>query len=170
MPRIANFPSEMLMEHEDWHHRGRTVSQGALGSGEEFLNWHSRYIKLFNAWVDALPKHERPDPKTIAPWTEIPAILKTVALGWTKWHSDAEQRLQNMANFGTHDELGRFIEDGLHNRYLHGAAAKEFGEPDIADPAKAPSSTYFWQMHGLIERWSQEWLRTQGSLSGTTES
>ena len=79
-------------------------------------------------------------------------------LGWDQRRARDEQRLQDMANFGSHDELGRFLEWGLHG-YLHFAAANMFNEPIIMG-WKSPRSTYFWQLHGLIEHWSQAWTNT----------
>lgn len=172
MPNIANIPDEMIEEHVRWHTREGNPADGGRsivpwlpgrveptpGSGEEFLVWHGGYISRFMGWVDSLPEAERPDRTTIAPWTSIPAGFKMGMLGWNQSRAREELLLQDMANFGTHDELGRFLEWGLHG-FLHSAAAGMFNESIIMS-WESPRSTYFWQLHGLIEYWSQTWKNT----------
>ena len=175
MPDIPNIPEAMIDEHENWHMQpgnpsrgGRTINPwpapgiGPLrGSGAEFLNWHGGYIDRFNAWVNTLPDNAQPDQASIEPWTAIPMGFKMGMLGWNQERSSQEQRLQDMSNFGTLDELGIFLEWGLHG-FLHGAAARMFNEPVIMTFA-SPRSTYFWQLHGLIENWRQGWIAQSNS-------
>ena len=171
VPDIPNIPKEMIDEHENWHMYpgnpslgGRTISPWPAsgggpqsGSGAEFLNWHGGYIDRFNSWVTSLSPTERPDRESIQPWTAIPIGFKMGMLGWSQALSNQEQRIQDMSNFGTLDDLGAFLEwDGLHG-FLHDAAAHMFDEPVILTFA-SPRSTYFWQLHGLIENWRQRWI------------
>ncbi len=170
MPEIKNIPNKMIDEHENWHTQpgnpslgGRTINPwpapgtGPLsGSGAEFLNWHHGYIDRFNQWVASLPQEQRPAQADIQPWTEIPMGFKMGMLGWNQELSNQEQRIQDMTNFATLDDLGIFLEWGLHG-FLHNAAARMFNEPVILSFA-SPRSTYFWQLHGLIENWRQRWI------------
>ncbi|TDJ00723.1 MAG: hypothetical protein E2O76_04565 [Caldithrix sp.] len=55
-----------------------------------------------------------------------------------------------MSNFGSLDELGRFLEWSLHG-FLHNAAAGMWNE-QILLSFQSPRSTYFWQLHGLIDQ------------------
>lgn len=163
MPKIPNFPPKLLEEHGYWHHKGRAIQAGEPGSGDEFLIWHRRYINQFMFWLKVSPDSASLDEAIVRgcmAWRRIPDVLKNPDWGWDDY-SEAEQHLQNMSNFETHDDLGRFIEGGLHDNFLHNAAAEAFKEPDINDANKAPESTYFWQIHGLINGWSKAWLNNQ---------
>ena len=77
-------------------------------------------------------------------------------MGWNGELAQAEQRILDMSSFGTLDELGRFLEWGMHG-YLHHAAAIMFNEP-VLMRYESPRSTYFWQLHGLIENWRLRWV------------
>ncbi len=170
MSIILNIPQAMITEHENWHMRpgnpaggGRRINPwpptggGPIpGSGEEFLNWHGGYLDRFNAWVESLAANERPAEASIRPWTTIPTGFKMGMLGWNLRLSNEEQRVQDMSNFGTLDELGRFLEWSLHG-FLHSAASGMFNEPVLMS-FESPRSTYFWQLHGLIEHWRQQWI------------
>ena len=170
MPDIPNIPSAMIPEHENWHMQPGNPSRGGRlinpwpsseagpisGSGAEFLNWHGDYLDRFVAWVNSLPPNEQPEPSSIEPWTAIPLGFKMGMLGWNQDRSKQEQRLQDMSNFQTLDELGIFLEWGLHG-FFHNAAAQMFKEPIIMT-FESPRSTYFWQLHGLIENWHQRWI------------
>ena len=147
---------------------GRTINPwrapgiGPLpGSGAEFLNWHGGYIERFNKWVTSLPANEQPDQASIQPWTAIPMGFQMGMLGWNQELSNQEQRLRDMSNFATLDDLGIFLEWGLH-----GAVARMFDESVIMT-LTSPRSTYFWQLHGLIENWRQRWIaQSQDEGSG----
>ena len=170
MPDIPNILQSMVTEHENWHMQpgnpslgGRTINPWppsgvgpAPGSGAEFLNWHAGYIERFMNWVNSLLADQRPERASIEPWAAIPLGFKMGMVRWNQELANQEQRLQDMSNFGTLDELGRFLEWGLHG-FLHGAAAAMFNEPIIMS-YKSPRSTYFWQLHGLIDNWRQQWV------------
>ena len=180
MPDIPNIPQAMITEHEHWHMQpgnpglgGRRInpwpSTGggpASGSGAEFLEWHAGYIQRFMSWVNSQPPGAQPNKASIEPWTAIPTGFKMGMLGWSQNYADQERRLQDMSNFGTRDELGRFIEWGLHG-FLHYAAANMFNEPVLMSYA-SPRSTYFWQLHGLIEHWHQQWVAANASPSAVS--
>ena len=128
--------------------RDRTVT----GIRCRISDWHGGYIERFNKWVTSLPANEQPDQASIQPWTTIPMGFQMGMLGWNQELSNQEQRLRDMSNFATLDDLGIFLEWGLH-----GAAARMFDESVIMTLA-SPRSTYFWQLHGLIENWRQRWI------------
>ena len=113
-------------------------------------------MQRFNEWVASLSEAQRPSAATIAPWTTVPTSFKMGMLGWNASRAAEEAQLQDMSNFGSLDELGRSLEWSLHG-FLHQASEQMFGEPVLMTFA-SPRSTYFWQLHGLIEHWRQEWL------------
>ena len=86
-------------------------------------------------------------------------MLKMSMLGWNVRLADEEQRLSNMSNFDSLDELGRFLEWSLHG-FLHNAASRMWNE-QILLSFQSPRSTYFWQLHGLIDHWRQQWVGNQ---------
>ena len=139
---------EMLDDHAGHDH-----------SGAEFLKWHSKFIAQFASLLESLPKADRPAEASIEPWTEIPGDLKS-ASGWKSEWDALESRLQGkIESFTSLEELADEI-NPLHN-FLHRAVAEVYGDPNMANTARAPRSTYFWQLHGLVERWYQAWLNAQ---------
>ena len=173
MPTINNIPNEMITEHVNWHTRpgnpsagGRSINpfppmgrRPALGSGEEFLVWHQGFLERFNQWVNSLPTNSRPDEAIIEPWRAIPQMIKMSMLGWNSTLADEEQLLSDMSNFESLDELGRFLEFSLHG-YLHNASSSMWNEPILLS-FESPRSSYFWQLHSLIELWRQQWSDQQ---------
>lgn len=173
MPTINKIPQVMIDEHIAWHDRPGNPSAGgrrinpfppfgrrpALGSGEEFLAWHQGFVQRFHQWVSTLPAGERPAQNTIAPWTAIPQPLKMSMLGWSVTLADEEQLLDNMSNFASLDELGRFLEWSMHG-FLHHASSQMWNETALMS-FESPRSSYFWQLHGLVDHWRQQWIDQQ---------
>ena len=149
MPEIRiNDPEwdAMLKDHARHRHEGA-----------EFLTWHSDFIARFESLLNSLPEADRPAEESIEPWTEIPGDLKSVSTWKTEW-DERESRLQSdIASFTSLEELANYIIP-LHDD-LHGGVEEVYGDPHIASRITAPRSTYFWQLHGLIEHWHQAWLR-----------
>lgn len=170
MPNIPAIPDTMIAEHIAWHNRPGNPSNGgraidpfppvgrrpALGSGEEFLVWHEGFVARFRDWVAAEPAGTAPAPDTIRPWTAVPQMLKMSMSGWNADFADQEQLLGDMSNFASLDELGRSLEWSIHG-FLHGAASSMWQEPVLLG-FESPRSTYFWQLHGLIDHWRQAWV------------
>jgi hypothetical protein len=168
MSIIPNFPQSLLDLHHNWHvpgaHTGggpgRAIPAGQPGSGLEFLTFHRNFVAQFHTWYDPQPFA---DQAAVAPWTAIPAALKNPAQ--TFWNSSlAGQEARIISNsppFATADELGIFIEDGIHN-WIHGATATVFNEPEVGS-FHSPRSTYFYNIHGLVDFWWNRWSRTQKS-------
>lgn len=61
-----------------------------------------------------------------------------------------------MNNFETLDELGRLLEWSLHG-HLHSAASQVWGDT-ILMSFRSPKSTFFWQLHGLIDHWRKSFV------------
>jgi hypothetical protein len=162
MPTIPNFPSALLHKHHAWHQPGpnlpfpgRAAPQGTPGSGIEFLAFHRAFMAEFHEWYHSQPAH---DHAAVAPWSAIPAALKQAMFGWNgRWAAD-ENRLMDSAGFATADELGIFIETGIHNQFLHSATAAWTGEAILGMAHSSPLSTYFYQLHGLVDHWWALWL------------
>jgi hypothetical protein len=160
LPTIPNFPQTFADEHHAWHlfpqgahgRPSRSIQPGAPGSGLEFLTFHRNYITRVLAWYSARPGA---DTAAVARWLALPAALRQTSV-WTPQTANQEQLLQNpRANFATDDQLGRFIENGIHN-FLHNASAEAFNEPILAD-LHSVTSTFFYQIHGLVDEWWRRW-------------
>jgi hypothetical protein len=157
VPNIPNFPQNLSDLHHAWHTPGgahglppRAIPFGQPGSGLEFFTFHRTYIAQFHAWYDVQPDA---DQAAVAAWTAIPAELKDPAVtGWDGTRQVQEQRIvSNNPPFADADDLGQYVEGGIHG-WLHGAAAAAYGE-SILNTFHSPQSTYFWQLHGLVDHW-----------------
>lgn len=169
MAIIQNIPIEFVQDHVNWHSypgymdkKGRRVipwpegsAEPAKGSGREFLEWYHTYLEKFYSWVQDLPENERPQPESIAPWTEIPFAMKTSMLDWNAQLAAEEEKTRRLGAFATLDDLGIFIE-WKFNGWLHKTAALLWNEP-ILISLESPRSTYFWQLHGLFDHWMKQW-------------
>lgn len=166
MAIIENFPQEMLDEHHAWHSNpgqpeagGRLITPDDDGSGHEFLVWHRGYIQRFKEWAEE-NKDEIPGyPESIEAWTKVPAELKSSILGWNQEYKEDEESFTEMWRYLRLDDLGKTIEWGIHG-FMHSATAKLHNEP-ILRTFHSPKSTYFWQLHGLIDLWRQRWENTE---------
>ena len=169
MPTIPNYPQSLLDEHSNWHMHpghpelgGRTFMMGSPGSGLEFLTFHRTFVTHFHTWYDVQPGN---DQAAVAPWATIPPELKTAAAGWNSTWAAQETRITtNAPAFATSDELGIFIETGIHNNFLHNAAGTVYNEPLLFNPMTSPLSTHFYQLHGLITNWWHHWTSLQKRL------
>lgn len=162
MSLIANIPQDFLDRHHAWHssasHPGfptRMIPMGDPGSGLEFLTFHRNFINDVRAWYSTQPGS---DPSLVAPWTSVPGDLKQSMLGWDASRAAVEDRLTNdLGSFASADDLGIYIEwhSGIHG-WLHNAAASWYMEPILAS-FHSPQSTYFYQLHGLVDHWWTRW-------------
>lgn len=158
---IPNFPAAFEREHMAWHmgamdgFPGRRFPSGSPGSGREFLQFHRGFVGRAVTWYASQPGA---DVSLVTPWREVPQALKQARFGWSALWANQEAQLRNPSRttFPTDDALGRFIENGIHNNFLHGAAAAAFGEPIVAG-FSSPRSTIFYQIHGLVEFWWMLW-------------
>ena len=166
---VVNLPTQLLNRHMAWHMNppqsgGRQFSSGTLGSGKEFLTFHGKFLQDALAWYATQPGN---NPQLVAPWDSIPAELKNDPQ--TNWNDPnqnfpaKEARITTQPNsFASDDELGIFIETGIHNNFLHGACAVHFHDANIGDPMKAPRSSYFYNIHGLVSLWWKAWRNSTG--------
>lgn len=171
MPIIPNFPQDLLDQHHHWHspadHPGAGAGRvhGPLepGGGLEFLVFHRDFMAQVLAWYNATnfaqPPFNDPAQKAalVAPWLTVPAALKTNP-DWPNWAADATRLDSQTPGFASDDELGRFIETGIHNQFLHGAASTAFGDP-VVRTLHSPQSTLFYGIHGLVSHWWAVWQR-----------
>ncbi|KYG36567.1 hypothetical protein [Bacillus gaemokensis] len=172
MPTIPNFPEYLNHEHHAWHIPSahpdlptRQILPPNPGAGLEFITFHQNFIAKFHAWYDSQPFA---DQNAVAPWTSIPQELKVASAGWnSQFEADEKRILTNNPPFASLDELGLFIERGLHNQFLHGAAARVYNEPIVGSIPSSPLSTLFYKIHGLIDYWCSSWEKRgfSGSLA-----
>ena len=181
MAVIPNFPQNLLDLHHNWHQPGSHPGPGArvhpfgtAGGGLEFLQFHRDYMAQVMAWYNALPFGTAPynvapfqtlasAQAAVAGWTSIPAALKNGAVtGWGGVQIAQEARLTTLTPaFATVDDLGEYIEGGIHS-FLHNASAAAFNEP-IVGSFHSPLSTIFYGIHGLVDLWWRNWQATQKS-------
>jgi hypothetical protein len=182
MAIIPNFPQNLLDMHHHWHDPsahpgapgGRQHPFGTTGAGLEFLQFHRDFVTQFHAWYDVQPFGTAPfnvapfltqadAQAAVAPWTSIPAEIKNGAVtGWGGVQVAQEARLTTLSPpFASADDLGTYIEGGIHG-WIHGAAAAAFNEP-IVGTFHSPLSTYFYGIHGLVDYWWRQWERAQKS-------
>ena len=180
MALIPNLPASLMDMHHHWHvpsaHAGapggRVHPFGTTGAGLEFLQFHRDFVAQFHTWYDARPFGTAPfntapfltaasAQAAVAGWTSIPAALKNGAVtGWGGVQIGQEARLTTLTPpFATVDELGTYIEGGIHG-WIHGAAASAFGEP-IVGGFHSPQSTYFYGIHGLVDYWWTRWVNSR---------
>jgi hypothetical protein len=179
MPEIPNFPEDLLHQHHKWHMPAdhpelppmRLHPAGSAGSGIEFLTFHREFMGQVMAWYNTttftMDPFDKPTQKAslVAPWTAVPAEI-TKLDEWKFWKNDAA-RLDSAitpgptrpSDFDSSDNLGIFIEIGIHNRFLHGAAADAYGEELVRAPQTSPLSTLFYKIHGLVQHWWSIWGR-----------
>ncbi|MEC2743791.1 hypothetical protein P9Z56_09770 [Bacillus cereus] len=161
MPTIPNFPEYLNHEHHAWHIPSdhptlptRQILPPNPGAGLEFLTFHRNFIAKFHQWYDSQPFA---DQNAVAPWTSIPPELKVASTGWnSQFEADERRILTNNPPFASLDELGLFIERGLHG-FLHVAAARVYRESIVGSIPTSPLSTLFYKIHGLIEFWAASW-------------
>jgi len=171
MPTIPNFPADLLDQHHHWHvpsehpgaGPGRTHAMGTPGGGLEFLTFHRNYDAQVLAWYNATSFGVAPfnnvvqKAQLVAPWTSVPPELQADG-DWSSWSADGARLSSGTPDFATADELGTFIEVGIHNNFLHGATSAAFGE-SIVGSFHSPQSTLFYKIHGLVDHWWSLWQR-----------
>jgi hypothetical protein len=163
MAEIPNFPQDLLHLHHAWHRHdahpelpGRMIEATAPGGGLEFLTFHRDFVRRVHEWLDVQPFAGGLD---VAPWLKIPADMKVPQANWTDVLAAQERRLDtNNPPYASADELGRDIELGIHNQWLHTAAADIFGDELVRSPATSPQSTFFYKIHGLVDHWWMRWF------------
>ncbi|MBB6730073.1 hypothetical protein [Cohnella zeiphila] len=152
MPTIPGFPQNWLEEHKRWHHARHSMDLNRLptGYGQDFLTFHRAYIRKALEWYASTGQ----DMRLVAPWNSVPEPIRQAAC----YDRQAEWRILNRPDtFANSDELGRFIEaSGLHG-CMHQEAAALYGEPDLLDFDISPRSTVFYHIHGMVDRWWQNW-------------
>src|SRR5262245_31775713 len=171
MPTIPNFPPDLLDQHHHWHQPsahpgagpGRTHPAGTPGGGLEFLTFHRNFDAQAMAWYNATTFSVSPfdnvvqKAQLVAPWTSVPPELQADG-DWPSWSADAARLDSGTPDFASADELGTFIELGIHNNFLHGATAAAFGE-SVVGTFHSPQSTLFYKIHGLVDHWWSLWQR-----------
>jgi hypothetical protein len=67
--------------------------------------------------------------------------------------------MTNNPPFANEDEFGALVESTIHN-WIHGAASTKYNEPALGPIHTSPSSTFFFQIHGMVDLW---WSRFLGA-------
>ena len=126
----------------------------------EFLTFHHSFMVQAFAWF-ATQTFSR--PLDVSPWKAIPNELKIPQLGWTEFLQAEEARILGAdPQFASADQLGTFIELGIHNTWIHWATATYFNE-EVVKSFHSPQSTFFYKIHGLVDYWWSHW-KIRGAL------
>jgi len=165
MATLQNFPQALIDEHMAWHmntpeNGGRSLTNRGL----DFLTFHHAFLQKVFQWFSAQPA-EYQAQYDLGPWFAIPTELKTdPATGWGSVEAGYEQRILTFTpSFSGEDDFGAYVENTIHNSYLHGACAVHYQDPNIGSPMTAPViSTWFYKIHGLIDRW---WAAYKGHVA-----
>jgi hypothetical protein len=158
----------LMNKHMGWHGDSsanamgfprRSIPEGQPGSGNEFLTFHASILNDFTAWNNS---HGQPiSPLLIAPWLTLPPEIKSQENA--TWQAADLRVTSNSPTFGTADAMGIFIEGGIHDQFLHSAAAAAYGE-SILTTFSSLESTYFYQLHGWINHWWQHWFPSKSVI------
>jgi hypothetical protein len=147
MARIQSFPQNLLVEHARWHLNMRMGVRSA--GGEEFLTFHRDFMKKALDWYRA----QDLEPKAVKPWTSIPSEIKDHPR-WNTRLQNAEDRVMNdISSFDSPEELGNFLLNSSLHSAVHVLGSQVFREPDFGQINLSPRSTYFYNWHGLIDKW-----------------
>jgi hypothetical protein len=173
MSFITGIPAQFLTEHAAWHTQHHYVT--STGEGVEFLLFHRDFIERVFDYLRTRPDVDR---ALLAPWTDIPGDVKgAVYRGehqhgapapeyrWEPPHDALIKRLTtDIASFDSVDQLGLAMNDGSQAPALHGLThlliQAAYGD-DMA-PSRAPESTYFYQLHGYLDRFLTAWVQRAG--------
>jgi hypothetical protein len=144
-------PSNFVQEHHAWHANND-------GTGFEFLRFHRAYITRNLQWAFG----QGMNLSGMYEWEELPLEYKQAST-WNTTLANAETRLRNLSPvFNSENELGAFINSsGLHG-FMHNTGSVIFNEP-VLSSFDSPVSSYFYQIHGLVERYHQHWLNWKRS-------
>jgi hypothetical protein len=181
MALITQFSTDPILKsisgrHHAWHSfpggahglPSRTHDKGTIGSGLEFLTFHRNLMNEFITWNNV---HHGASSAAIAAWNIVPAILKTNALGWTTTLKAAETRIiTHLPALANADALGIHIETTIHD-WIHGAVGgstlpMDAGEPEVISSLHSVGSTYFYEIHGLVQYWWDQY-NTQAAIAFT---
>jgi hypothetical protein len=132
---------------------------GVANYGVYFLHFHRHFITEVLGWASG----QGMDLTPFTPWDALPNSFKTDTSNppWNPSNSAMYQSLTVLVQpFNTEDQFGAALSGGFHS-FLHNKGV--FGEPALGDFNTSPTSTYFYQIHGLVERMHQHWLNWKRS-------
>lgn len=162
MGTLENFPQALIDEHMAWHMNalGTPGARSTTNRGLDFLNFHHAFVQKVFVWFKAQPAAYQ-NQHDLSPWFAIPTELKMdPATGWNSNVASWEQRIITFSPpFYDEDDFGSYVENTIHNNYLHGACAVHYNDPNIGSPMTAPViSTWFYKIHGLVDNWKNAYL------------
>src|SRR5438034_423937 len=157
MPTIPSFPQELADQHHHWHDPsahpelgpGRVNAAGSSGGGLEFLTFHRNFQAQVLSWYNTQNFTQAPfnnaatKASLVAPWYSVPVELQANA-DWPNWAAEAARLDALSPDFASVDELGTYIELGIHNNFLHGATAAAFNEA-VVGTFHSPQSSLFYK-------------------------
>src|SRR6187402_2512439 len=160
---------DIVTEHIAWHTKGRYAS-GFDNQGLKFLKFHRDFLNRLRARHEAAGRaaSER------TPWEALsddPVVYSLVPTAVR----DAYTNLVNDFNpstgqpFASEDAFGLYLEENFHNP-LHAIVGQAYpsDQAAITPVEMSPTSSFFFKIHGLVERMHQAFLR--GKFNQTTYS
>lgn len=176
---ITQFDTDPILmniseRHHAWHtyptgahgFPSRTIAQGQPGSGTEFLTFHRNLVNEFFTWNNV---HHAATGTQLAAWSAVPAILKSDSQWTAALQADETHIATNSPAIPTADALGILIETTIHN-WIHGAVGRssfpmDAGESTVISGFHSVKSTYFYEIHGLVQYWWDQWLHRKGIIT-----
>jgi hypothetical protein len=143
---------------------GRAYLPGTAGSGQEFLDFHHQFLIDFHLWYMGQPGV---DLSLVAGWTAIPAEMKSAG-GWFIDINAFETQVNNHSAFAIEDALGLYIEP-VHNTG-HGIMASVYSDSLVGPIMTSPRSSHFYNWHGLIDKWRNDWLQAPKHLKDIVDT
>ena len=153
-------PSNLIDEHHNWH---MTHMEPAAGTGTEFLQFHRDFLVKFRDWYD---RQHWSDPSLVAPWSALPSEFNQPQDPEAqRWFDEAHDLETNLYKWQDEDQFGTRIQfGGLHYWMHHVPITTVYRDVRITNFTTAPTSRYFYQLHGLINSWWQRWTDGRAAI------
>jgi hypothetical protein len=151
VPEIADLPERFLVRHHHWHMDHLDIE--ADGYGAALLDFHRDFVADVLAWMRETGR----DTSLVQPWSEIPAEL-VADVTFSSTRAEAVRRItERPYAFGDLDDFGLFLTSDSRSKNLHlwfhDVCQAVYRDTLVRPFETAPRSSYFYNFHGLIQRW-----------------
>jgi len=160
---------DLVSEHVAWHTKGRYAS-GPDNQGLKFLKFHREFLNRLRARHEA----ENRDAAERTPWEAIsddPVVYSLVPTAVRDAYTNLINDFDPSTGlpFASEDAFGQYLEANFHNP-LHAIVGQAYpsDQAAITPVEMSPTSSFFFKIHGLVERVHQAFLR--GKFNQTSYS
>lgn len=148
----------IVTEHTAWHNGARKPTN----TGTDFLDFHRNFLNRLRQKHEALgrPLSER------TPWefvTDDPNVMRVMPPSVIDAYNNLvsnEDPNHGGQPFADENAFGMYLESAFHNP-LHGITAQAYpSDASAIGPVNmSPTSSFFFKIHGLVERLHQSYVR-----------